>query len=98
MTSTTFLIRALLVTHTYHVTFPLSPSPPPPPPPPSLPLLPLSPSPSFYFSLYSFLLSLSLSLDEGGANVLVKRMIIAPKGRDEISLDLTGMRFKFSLT
>ena len=30
--------------------------------------------------------------------MLVKRMIIAPKGRDEISLDLTGMRFKFSLT
>ncbi|XP_003390370.1 PREDICTED: rho GDP-dissociation inhibitor 1-like [Amphimedon queenslandica] len=34
-------------------------------------------------------------LDEGGSNVLLKQMIIAPEGRDEITLDLTGDLSKF---
>jgi Rho GDP-dissociation inhibitor len=31
-----------------------------------------------------------LSIDEGGNNVLVKQLIIAPEDRDEVVLDLTG--------
>ena len=50
------------------------------------PSLSLSPSPP-------------LSLDEGGPNVIVKKMIIAPVGRDEIVVDLTGdLSKKISVT
>ena len=35
-------------------------------------------------------LMLSHTTDEGGSNVVMKKLIFAPEGRDPVELDLTG--------